>query len=255
VKQQRTHGEPSGLRQALAALRGLSDRYKNYQSGPITGDSFDILFQEVQRIDSQFPQVLTSLNPEEMKGKWAGGRVRRYDLVRIQTWLALAIARLQSAVESEDVSTAAVTETDFSFIADSILRQIVERDYAEIGRAMSAGCWKSTLVLSGAIIEAILVDRLLRSPMAHTVLSAPKEQNPRKWRFVDLINVASELGLVSVALEKFSHSVRHYRNLVHLQKQAAEGLDFDAEEGRIAFEILGILCRELSRGNRGSKVN
>jgi hypothetical protein len=75
---------------------------------------------------------------------------------------------------------------------------------------------------------------------------APRNTDPTKWDLSDLINVAVDLKLVRTGVEKLSHSVREYRNLVHPGNELRNKLTFDAEEARIAIEVLDMVHRELS---------
>ena len=135
----------------------------------------------------------------------------------------------------------------FGFITDSSLREIIERDYSEIQRAYIAQCWKSVIILSGGTIEAILTDLLITNKTAALAAeSAPKETNITQWNLSQLIQVAVELQLVSTSIEKLSHSLREYRNLVHPGNELRNDLRFDAEEARIAIEVLNIVQRDLS---------
>ena len=91
--------------------------------------------------------------------------------------------------------------------------------------------------------------RTVRSPTAQKVksaTSAPKK-NPDvlTWRFVELINVAVEIGIVSKGAEKLSHSVREYRNLVHIHKELSDGIRADEQEARIALNVLNLIDRDL----------
>jgi len=49
---------------------------------------------------------------------------------------------------------------NFDFISDNRLRIILERDYTELNRCFESGCYKSVLILSGSLIEAIIMEFL-----------------------------------------------------------------------------------------------
>jgi hypothetical protein len=145
-------------------------------------------------------------------------------------------------------TTPPVTERrQFGFVTDLSLRSIIERDYSEIQRAYIGQCWKSVLILCGGTIEAILTD-LLKSDEANarSTKSSPKEPDIMKWDFSQLIEVAVELKLVSSSVQKLSHSLREYRNLVHPGNELRNKLRFDSEEAKIAIEVLNIVHRDLS---------
>lgn len=81
---------------------------------------------------------------------------------------------------------------------------------------------------------------------ARSTKSSPKEPDIMKWDFSQLIEVAVELKLVSSSVQKLSHSLREYRNLVHPGNELRNKLRFDSEEAKIAIEVLNIVHRDLS---------
>jgi len=132
-------------------------------------------------------------------------------------------------------------------VKDPQLRNVVERDYAEIQRGVAGQCWKSSIILSAGAIEAILLDLVLQEPArARKTKHAPEEADPTLWHLIDLINVAVEMGRISPGIQKFSHSVRAYRNLVHPAQEVRTGMKIGEEEAKIALEVLHIICRDLT---------
>ena len=55
-----------------------------------------------------------------------------------------------------------------------------------------------------------------------------------------------ELQFIGRGAEKLSHSVRQYRNLIHLIRERKDGLMIDAHEARIAIGVLHMIDRDLS---------
>jgi hypothetical protein len=88
----------------------------------------------------------------------------------------------------------------FSFIKDNDHRQIIERDYKELVLVLfPGGAWKSTVIMAGSILEAILFDVLAadaaRNAKALASPAAPK--GPMEdWRLENLIKVAADIGVL-----------------------------------------------------------
>jgi hypothetical protein len=127
---------------------------------------------------------------------------------------------------------------DFSFVTDPEVRRIVERDYRELSlRTFPDGSWKSTVILAGSILEAVLYDVLTKDQSAISKAmassAAPKTKGgvvkdiaqDDQWTLNDLIKVACDLQILPHKDEKAIHLVlREYRNFVHPRLEVREGV-------------------------------
>jgi hypothetical protein len=199
-----------------------------------------LIRQAVQGLKAEFPDLVP---PFDLRT--AHSHEEFYKIEPVRAYLATIVGGLEAELATDE---GPVTETrSFPFVKDSRIRAIVERDYIEIQRAFIAQCWKSTIILAGGAIEAVLTDILIaRESAAKAASSAPKKPDILKWDLADLINVAVELGAVSAAVSKLSHPIREYRNLVHPGNEIRTSITFDQGEARIALEVLNILHRDLA---------
>ena len=116
---------------------------------------------------------------------------------------------------------------NFSFVADAQLRTIIDRDYRELSMILlPSGAWKSTVVLSGSILEALLQDALTKDSAilskAETSSKAPVHKTLEKgeWKLHDLIEVAVDLQILPLDRSKaIDQILRDYRNYVHPKKE------------------------------------
>jgi hypothetical protein len=192
-------------------------------------------------LKEEFPD-LVPFNTEQ-RGLRADSKV---NFIAVMGLLSRVLGRLQTALE-ESTSVPVTEKRDFGFVSNSDLKTIIERDYEEIQRAFISDCWKSVIILCGGSIEAILTDLLLiNEAAAISAKSAPKNNDITRWDLSELINVAVELKLVSAGIQKLSHPLREYRNLVHPGNEIRNKLKFGAEEAKIAVEVLHILHRDLT---------
>lgn len=202
---------------------------------------------ELQRLQNESPELIPPFNKEDYFMHLAGMTNRRiYNLTGIRSYVAIALGRLQIAIE-QPTGMPVTEKRQFAFVSDLALRTIVERDYVEIQKAYISECWKSVIILCGGAIEAILTDLLIQNETAaKAAKSAPKNSDITRWDLSNLIDVSVELPLVSAGIEKLSHPIREYRNLVHPGNELRNKLRFDAEEAKIAVEVLNIVHRDLS---------
>jgi len=83
-----------------------------------------------------------------------------------------------------------VVSRSFAFIKDSDLRRLIERDFRELGlKVFPGGAWKSTVVLAGSILEAILYDQLGDSVTKPRALASPKAPRDKMAKWKDRVPV------------------------------------------------------------------
>jgi len=234
------------LRQFYHSLIGQQRLLDDMGGNFVSGVSIRPLEEELLQLNKEFSSLIPPFNKHSCYSHNTPDGKVIYNLTSIQSYIAMAIGHLQVAIEQP--SYIPVTENrQFAFLSDLDLRTIIERDYSEIQRAYVSGCWKSVIILCGGAIEAILTDLLTQNQTAaKAAKSAPKNSDITRWDLSNLIGVAVELSLVSAGVEKLSHSLREYRNLVHPGNELRTKLRFDAEEAKIALEVLNILHRDLS---------
>jgi hypothetical protein len=205
-----------------------------------------VLERELHELESEFPNLVPPFDPNDFYEVSDDDWEPYYVGKGICAHLARVLGRLKG--EIEQTAPSPVTEAKkFPFIHDSDIRILVERDILEAQRAYVAECWKSVIILSGGMIEAILTDLLLANhARAKDSSKAPKDSDITRWHLNDLIEVAVDLDLVSSGVAILSHSIRDYRNLVHPGNELRNKLVFGAEEARISLEVLSMVHRDLS---------
>ena len=105
------------------------------------------------------------------------------------------------------------------------------------------------LIAFWAILTGVL---LQHEYLAKAFPKAPKDRDGkvpdiRNWDLVHLIVVAVGLRLINPGVERLSHSIREYRYLVHPIVEIKTALRVDAEEAKIAVEVLNMIHRELAK--------
>ena len=219
------------------------ERFLNSLKGGLLVDSSALrpLFRELALLGEEFPDLVPF---DVKKVRLQAGT--KSNIIAVMGMLSMVVGRLQTVFE-ESTNVPVTEKREFKFVNDSDLRSIIERDYEEIQRAFIAGCWKSVIILCGGSIEAILTDLfLVNKTAALSAKSAPKSNDITRWDLSGLIDVAVELKLVSTGVQKLSHPLREYRNLVHPGNEIRNKLRFGTEEAKIAVEVVHILHRDLT---------
>src|SRR5262249_10565839 len=138
------------------------------------------------------------------------------------------------------------TTRSFSFIKGKDLREIIERDYKELTLVLfPGGAWKSTVIMAGSILEAILFDRLSdpawnTKAMGSSVAPKGKLEN---WRLEDLVKVAADIGVITKdRADTFDQVLRDYRNFVHPKKEIKAAHPCGEGEAQLAIGGLNAVC-------------
>ncbi len=161
---------------------------------------------------------------------------------------------LADLLRTETGGTAA--KRTFPGIADSALRQIIERDYDELVRKLlPSSAVKSSIILAGSILEGILRDALYtdqatkararassRAPRTNTGGLVPMN----KWNLAWMIDVATDLGILDSRRESLVDvSLRDYRNFVHPAVKLLHPYPIDDTEMKAADAALSAVIKHM----------
>jgi len=143
-----------------------------------------------------------------------------------------------------------VAKRDFKFITDQELRKIISRDYIELRQVIfPSGAWKSSVILAGSILEAILLDQLSSSNNAPKALAssfAPKKKDKGSWGLATLINVSVDIGIITGDRgNSVDQVIRDYRNFVHPSKELRSKHPCNEAEAMMAVGALEGVCKIL----------
>jgi hypothetical protein len=172
------------------------------------------------------------------------------------------------AIPSLTAEGEAPASEQLRFMRRERLRQVLNDDWRDAGRALEAGLWKSCVVLCGGILEGILVDVLDRDERRGQVLEMLRRRRERSgnlsnradkvedYDLAALIDVARSLDpkVLSAPLAKQCDVLRTVRNLVHPVAQVREDLHVTAAQARIALDTVKQCADELRRRFATDKV-
>ena len=201
--------------------------------------------------DTQYDFVIVRIDAR----KWGGKEVYiGTDYPEIAAFAKRVIAVLEKY--GGDGSRAVVRS--FAFVKDSDLRQIVERDYRELRLSVyPSGAWKSTVILAGSILEALLFDQLATDPAirarAEASTKAPTDRSGNvkdlaagEWTLEKLIDVAVDIQVLpSDRAKSFDQVLRDYRNFVHPKKEIRARHQCTEAEAMMSIGALEGVCNIL----------
>jgi hypothetical protein len=143
------------------------------------------------------------------------------------------------------------TRSGFAFVQDQALRERINSDWSEAVLAFDTGAWKCALILSGGVLEAMLVAKLKETEeVAENAYAKLNNNKPSRrleeWRLVDLVDVASHLGLITQSSSHLSHALRHFRNLIHPTRHVKEDIEISKDTASVAINSIRLFIREFS---------
>lgn len=129
-------------------------------------------------------------------------------------------------------------ELSFNFITDAALRESLISDYKELQSCLISSAWKAVHVLSGSIVEAVLVDYLLGI--------GSTKPDPLKMGLGELIDACQTAGVLTERTADLSSVIQSYRNLIHPGRVVRLDEKVNEDTAQIANSLIAIIVREVS---------
>lgn len=129
---------------------------------------------------------------------------------------------------------------NFDFISDNNFKELLTRDFLELKKCIENKCTKSTLVLSGSIIEAILTEYFLQFPP-----TGKTESQIMNSTLSDLLTWALTENVISSKEKDLAGVVKDYRNLIHPGREIRKGEKFSEESANISVSVLKIIVEAV----------
>ncbi len=158
---------------------------------------------------------------------------------------------------TEEVSEQEIEEK-FDFIKDDSLKRILIRDFLELETCKNRGLTKSTLVLCGSVIEALLLDQIIKDDNLsiaqekfNDIIREKKpdrvDTSPEKWWFAEIIDVCEKLKLISHEAKKEVWKLNDYRQIIHPMNEISLEKNITPELAQISYHILSMIINELKK--------
>lgn len=136
---------------------------------------------------------------------------------------------------------------------DGTITDVLNIRFNEIKKCFSSKAYLSVIFMSGSTLEGILLGVALNTPKVfNQANSAPKNREGKvkqfpEWTLSQLIDTASEVGLLKDDVKKFSHALRDFRNYIHPYQQISSGFSPDQHTANICFQVLKAAIYQLKK--------
>jgi len=198
----------------------------------LSGDNAGELTGVVEAIEAIPPELIVLAPPDLAQFIAARGRLRH----RIDTWVSrgpgsynvngVYVRQIRSLLTTCPDAIPAPTTTQLAFVTDVDLRDQLRIDIGWATQAFTNGDWKAATVLSGSIVEAMLlwaldhadrnnVDAAVSSLENSNVLTRRTPNKLNEWNLHQYAEVAGHLGLISAGSLAQVRLGKDFRNLIH----------------------------------------
>ena len=139
---------------------------------------------------------------------------------------------------------------------DAGLLPILESRFSEATRCLQNDAPLAVIFLCGSVLEGLLLSVACANPRQfNEASSSPKDGTDKvkqfhKWKLAELIDVALEVGRLTLDVQKFSHVLRDFRNYIHPYQQMNSRFNPDKHTAKICLQVLkaAIACLSGERG-------
>lgn len=129
----------------------------------------------------------------------------------------------------------------FDFISHKDFRGSLEADYKEMQHCLSGEAWKSVQVLAGSIVETLLIDYLVSTPVP-----GRPSKNPLQMDLSEAIDICRSEKIPSDRAANLCAVVRSYRNLIHPGRMVRlNEVPPDKDSATVASTLVHMIASEL----------
>ncbi|PYE49363.1 hypothetical protein HUB98_04050 [Paenibacillus barcinonensis] len=131
-------------------------------------------------------------------------------------------------------------------ISNPVLKGMLERDLNENVFSLSTKSFKSALILSGSIIEAILLDHILAKNITQYTMENGRNKRVAQMDLNELLYVSNQENFIDIQLYYLSHAIRGFRNLIHPGvEQRKRAVIVNEENAMLAWSIVKKVIHEI----------
>lgn len=121
-----------------------------------------------------------------------------------------------------------------NFVSDGFKRKIIFRDIEQAYILAASGFSKPAVILAGSVIE-----ELLRLYLKY------KNIKPANNNFDSYIKACEQNGLLKLAINRLTDSVRHFRNVVHLEKESSPRISISKATAKGAVSSIFTIANDF----------
>ena len=137
---------------------------------------------------------------------------------------------------------------------ESGIGEILAQRWNEAQLCIDKGAHLSAIVMMGSLLEGLILGVMQKFPKeANQAIAAPRHSNTNKvkifadWTLSQMIDVAYELEWFNIDIQKFSHALKFFRNLIHPYQQYLNNAFPDEDTCKISWLVVQAAANDLAR--------
>jgi hypothetical protein len=203
----------------------------------------DLLVGKILNGLLEYAQVIGNLSEADLK-------TAKQIIARL---LGEAEAKPKNELSEDEFLQQSFNKIDLSRLElDTVFQKVISQRIDEIQKSLTAKTPLATIFLCGSTLEGLLLDAGTKNPKKfNNAQSAPKDKDGKirllhDWTLECLINVAHELGMLSLDTKKFGHTLKDFRNYIHPRQQAVQKFNPDEHTAKITWQVLQAAIADLT---------
>lgn len=173
-------------------------------------------------------------------------------------------ASIVARLKGEGTKSKSVTVDDFlrvkfeknsftSLAIEPAIVPLLELRLDEAMRCRDSKSYLASIFLCGSLLEGLILGAATKNPkIFNQATSSPKNGEGKvkqfhDWKLAEFIDVAHEIGILTLDVKKFSHVLRDFRNFIHPYSQMASGFNPDEHTADICLQVIRAVIASLMR--------
>lgn len=211
-------------------------------------EDFNKAFENIKKAKEIKEDDINKRNYERIKNKLDKSKLekREKDNIKIQS-----VCKNLTIDKMEEIGYDSNLKERLNKISDIELKEILLRDLKECAYSILLEQNKSAIVISGSIIEAILIYKIKSEGIEEYDLIGLRNRKNSCVKSIDsmildeLLYVANKLRVLSDTNYYLSHFSREYRNVIHPNKEIRNKMEINKENSNLMWKILKEIIYEL----------
>lgn len=135
---------------------------------------------------------------------------------------------------------------------ESAVTNVLQYRIKEIEKCFSGSAHLAVILLAGSTLEGVFLGLAIKYPREfNSAKSSPKDTSGKvklfhDWNLNNFVNVARDLDLIQHDTQKFSHTLRDFRNYIHPFEQMSSGFNPREHTAKICLQVLKAAISEIS---------